>query len=142
MKRFLAGMFFCLGLSACSAATHGSAGAMLAACPSSPNCVVSEGPGSNIAPLALGSASSWDDLRQAVSDLGGLIERDDGTFLHATYRSRFFGFIDDLTCRRDGDLVQVRSSSRSGWYDFGVNRRRVEQLRRMVESTESGDVIR
>jgi uncharacterized protein (DUF1499 family) len=142
MKRFLAWLFFCLGLSACSAATHGSTGTMLAACPTSPNCVVSEGDGWNIAPLAFGSARSWDDLRQAISDLGGTIEQDDGALLHATYRSRFFGFIDDLTCRRDGDLVQIRSAARTGWYDFGVNRRRVEQLRRMVESPVSGEGIR
>ena len=55
-------------------------------------------------------------------------------YLHARCRTRI-GFVDDLElllCRRQG-VIQVRSASRLGIYDFGVNRRRVERLRRRFE---------
>ena len=55
-------------------------------------------------------------------------------YLHARCRTRI-GFVDDLElllCRRQG-VIQVRSASRFGIYDFGVNRRRVERLRRRFE---------
>ena len=52
-------------------------------------------------------------------------------YLRASCRTRI-GFVDDLElllCREQG-VIQVRSASRIGVYDFGVNRRRVERLRR------------
>ena len=55
-------------------------------------------------------------------------------YLHARCRTRI-GFVDDLElllCRGAG-VIQVRSASRIGIYDFGVNRRRVESLRRRFE---------
>ena len=55
-------------------------------------------------------------------------------YLHARCRTRI-GFVDDLElllCRRQ-KVIQVRSASRIGIYDFGVNRRRVERLRRRFE---------
>ena len=56
-------------------------------------------------------------------------------YLHAVCRTRF-GFADDLECRlclADG-AIHVRSASRLGYYDFGVNRARVEALRRWLQS--------
>jgi uncharacterized protein (DUF1499 family) len=56
-------------------------------------------------------------------------------YLHARCRTRI-GFVDDLElllCRGQG-VIQVRSASRIGIYDFGVNRRRVETLRRRFEN--------
>ena len=57
-------------------------------------------------------------------------------YLHARCRTRI-GFVDDLElllCRERG-VIQVRSASRLGIYDFGVNRRRVERLRRRFDGT-------
>lgn len=53
-------------------------------------------------------------------------------YIHAVQRSRWLGFADDLECHLPADerLVHVRSAARVGWYDFGVNRARVERLRR------------
>lgn len=52
-------------------------------------------------------------------------------YLHFTVASAMFGFIDDLELlfHRSG-RIDVRSAARIGWTDFGVNRRRVETLRR------------
>ncbi len=56
-------------------------------------------------------------------------------YLHAACRTRI-GFIDDLECRLclTDQVIHIRSESRIGIYDFGVNRRRVERLRRQLRS--------
>jgi uncharacterized protein (DUF1499 family) len=67
--------------------------------------------------------------------MGGEIEQGERDFLHASFRSRLFRFTDDVCCRldREGDCIQIRSSSRLGYWDLGVNRRRVEQIRQLFE---------
>ena len=53
------------------------------------------------------------------------------TTLHAEYHSRVFRFVDDLDLhlRAAERLIAVRSASRLGYSDLGVNRKRVEELR-------------
>ncbi len=43
-------------------------------------------------------------------------------------------FVDDLEARLDIDagLIHMRSASRTGYYDFNVNRKRVEQIRKKM----------
>ena len=50
--------------------------------------------------------------------------------LHATFHTTI-GFVDDVTFvfRDDAGMIDVKSNSRIGFYDFGVNGRRVENLR-------------
>jgi len=73
---------------------------------------------------------------QLAATPGLRIERYDSgaraPYLHATATSRVFGFVDDLELLADPDrgLLQVRSASRLGDSDLGVNLRRVEGLRR------------
>jgi len=52
-------------------------------------------------------------------------------YLHVECRSKLFGFVDDLEfqLRAEQGLIAVRSAARTGYYDFGVNRQRVEALR-------------
>tara|TARA_Y100000589_G_scaffold329633_1_gene376776 strand:+ start:3191 stop:3619 length:429 start_codon:yes stop_codon:yes gene_type:complete len=59
-----------------------------------------------------------------------IIEIND-SYLHALSISRIFKFKDDIEVRKikDSNKLQVRSQSRIGLYDFGVNKRRVETLR-------------
>ena len=45
-------------------------------------------------------------------------------YIHAEFTSAFFRFVDDGT-----RTIHVRSASRVGYSDFGVNRRRVEEIR-------------
>lgn len=122
-----------LVLAACSShqAEPGLQQGRLAPCPASPNCVCSENPNRSIPPLTITGPQNkaWTQLRAAISSLNGEIVTDQGGYLHATFRSRIFGFIDDLECRQDGTEIQVRGAARSGWWDFGVNRRRIERLR-------------
>ncbi len=56
-------------------------------------------------------------------------------YLRAEFRSRLFQFVDDLEARVDAGAgaLQVRSGSRVGRGDHGVNRARVQALRRLFE---------
>ncbi len=104
----------------------------LPACPSSPNCVNSEE--GSTAPLlwtgtageAIARLTAWVDTmpRARVVETG-----DD--FLRAEFRSLVFRFVDDMHCVVDTDAqrVHLRSASRVGRSDFGVNARRMEALR-------------
>jgi len=58
----------------------------------------------------------------------------DGDYLHATFASRIFRFVDDVEflVDRDAGVVHVRSASRVGYGDMGVNRRRVEEIRSLL----------
>lgn len=55
-------------------------------------------------------------------------------YVHAECSSAVFGFVDDLELhlRSSENLIAVRSAARLGHSDFGVNRRRVETLRRLL----------
>ena len=136
MKKSCLAILVCLGLASCSAAAgKGLENGRLRPCPASPNCISSEAPGGDVPPFVVQGEDGWERLRLAIVSLGGSIEREEDGYLHATFRSRIFGFVDDLECRQDGDVVQVRSASRVGWWDMGANRRRVEKLRKALSAT-------
>lgn len=107
----------------------------LRACPDSPNCVVSENetPASRVEPLSFEGdpRQAWDALRRAVEHGGGSIREDRNGYLWATFTSRIFRFVDDVEFRMDETrgAIHLRSASRAGYSDFGVNRKRVEKLR-------------
>lgn len=110
-----------------------------APCPSSPNCVSSVDPDDPhyIAPftLTVDRAEGWSAVREAVSTLPRTqIVGESKHYLHAECRSKVFGFVDDLELGLDRStgVVLVRSSSRIGYSDLGVNRRRVERLRKQL----------
>lgn len=108
----------------------------LPACPNSPNCVCSDQPHHSqwIDPIRFeGSAKiAWAKWLDIIKDdnTATIVECHD-TFLRATFRTTFLKFVDDLQSRLDSDhrLIHVRSASRVGYWDLGVNRRRVERLR-------------
>ena len=108
----------------------------LAPCPSSPNCVSSDArdTGHRVSPLRLAvpPAEAWQAVREVVAELPRTrVVTDSGDYLHAECRSAVFGFVDDLELqlRPTENLIAVRSASRLGYSDLGVNRRRVEGLR-------------
>jgi uncharacterized protein (DUF1499 family) len=105
-------------------------------CPNSPNCVCSDdGRASHhVDALALAKppAEAWAAVRQAVGAMPRTrVVTDRGDYLHAECRSPLLGFVDDLELhlRAAAGLVAVRSASRVGHSDLGVNRKRVEALR-------------
>lgn len=118
-------------------------GQALPACPSKPNCVnseVQEGypQESFIAPFAIegdSQAKAWQTAREHVRNSKRttiVFEQED--YLHAEVSSPWGIYTDDLALRLDSKnrVIHVRSSSRVGYYDFGVNRDRVEALRQLI----------
>jgi uncharacterized protein (DUF1499 family) len=106
-------------------------------CPKSPNCVSSESDSasSRVEPLSFQGLPEkvWGDLKETIQELGGKIQEEHEGYLWATFTSRVFRFVDDVEFRMvstDG-MIHVRSGSRVGYSDLGVNRRRVERLRAM-----------
>ena len=110
----------------------------LRTCPGSPNCVSSDAGSVEPIRVADGESGTWDAVVAAVEKLPRtrIISRTDD-YVHAESRTLILGFVDDLELhfRPAEKLVAVRSASRLGYSDFGVNRRRVEQLRRAVAAS-------
>ena len=118
-------------------AAPGLLNGVLAPCGPAPHCVCSESGDSadrvhRVEPIALppqADALRWRVLREVIAMQGGNVERQAEGYLHASFESALFGFVDDVEFRLDGALLQVRSSSRVGYSDLGANRKRVEALR-------------
>ncbi len=111
----------------------------LADCGRRPNCVSSTAtdPRRRVGPwpLIVDPEAAWKAIRAAVESLPRTkIIDSDGDYLRAEARSRIFRFVDDLevVLAPDPDRVAVRSASRLGYSDRGVNRRRAEALRRRL----------
>ena len=114
----------------------GAHGGRLAVCPDRPNCVSSQmsDPKHAVMPFRITG-----DATAAMSRLAAVIEKQEGArivtrrhdYLHAEYQSKLMGFVDDLELLADpaAHVIHVRSASRLGYSDLGVNRARVEALR-------------
>lgn len=115
----------------------------LSGCSGPPNCVSSESEDHrhSVAPMQLlgDSASQWKAIQDVVGRLprSRIIKATD-RYLHVTLKSRVLGFVDDLELKLDPQtkMISIRSASRSGYFDFGVNRRRVENLRQQLTAAE------
>ena len=124
-------------------ATHASAGpSRLSPCPDSPNCVSSRStnPSRFIEPLRY--TGNLPKARQKLIDLlenskRTRLVRVETDYIHAEFRSLIFNFVDDIEFYfpSEDHIIHVRSASRTGYYDFGVNRRRVERLRATFENS-------
>jgi uncharacterized protein (DUF1499 family) len=107
-----------------------------------PNCVSSQADPADaehyIAPIAFkGSVlQAIAAARKAVESMPrATVIRHEGNYLYAEFRSKVLGFVDDVEFTYDekAGVLHVRSASRLGRRDFGVNRARVEQLRSRIE---------
>ena len=107
----------------------------LTACPGTPNCVNSQSddPQSKIEPLP---AKSIAEIKQVVEGMERttIVEEADN-YLYAEFQSKLMGYVDDVEFYLDSaaNAVQVRSASRLGKSDLGVNRKRVEEIRSKLQ---------
>ena len=109
----------------------------LSPCPTSPNCVssLSEDKSQQVEPLTYNA--SLDEAREKLISVIHSMKRSEivtaeKNYLHATFTSFLFRFVDDVEFSFDDErkIIDVRSASRTGYSDFGVNRSRVEEIRR------------
>ena len=110
-----------------------------AACKTTPNCVSSQADSADrehyITPIAF--SGTMQELRRAVESMTrASVIREEGNYLYAEYTSALMGYVDDVELLLDekAALVHVRSASRLGRSDFGVNRKRIEELRALIGS--------
>ena len=103
-----------------------------------PNCVSSTVDKSDekhfIAPITYtgSSADAWKKLVGVVKGNPRVtLMRETADYLYVEFKSGGLGFIDDVEFALDekAGVIQVRSASRLGVRDFGVNRARVETIR-------------
>ncbi len=130
-------------LSACSGSrpqTLGVNEGHLSPCPSSPNCVSSRTSNTDhaIAPIsfkqAIPLADAMQALKQALLSLPRTeIINETPTYLYAEATTKIMRFVDDVEFLFEDKAmiteVHVRSASRLGYRDFGVNRERIELIR-------------
>jgi uncharacterized protein (DUF1499 family) len=113
---------------------------VLAGCSDRSNCVSSQSQdaGHAIEPFRLKGdpTTVWNAITGIVGKTPRTtIVKTTEHYLHAECKSRLFGFIDDLELKLDTEtgIIDIRSASRTGYYDFGVNRRRVSGLRQILK---------
>ncbi|WP_326501078.1 DUF1499 domain-containing protein [Methylomicrobium sp. Wu6] len=109
-------------------------------CPNRPNCVSSQAADNDhfIAPFKIKGRpeDAFAALKKALSEQSRTVITEAGdTALHAEATSLIFRFVDDVHAILDADagVIQIRSASRVGYSDLGVNRRRVEALRTTLQ---------
>ncbi|MFN2645432.1 MAG: DUF1499 domain-containing protein [Burkholderiales bacterium] len=112
----------------------------LAPCRRTPNCVSSQADPADrehyIAPIAFRGRMA--ELRRAVESMPrATVIASNANYLYAEYRTPLLRYVDDLELYYDerAGLVHVRSASRLGRRDFGVNRKRVEELRAFIQAS-------
>lgn len=112
----------------------------LSPCPDSPNCVSSQSSDKAHFIEPLHYTGNLADARQKLINVLENAKRVhlakvDMNYIHAEFRSSIFRFVDDVEFLfpPDKNIIHVRSASRKGYYDFGANRRRVEQIRSTSE---------
>jgi uncharacterized protein (DUF1499 family) len=105
-------------------------------CPRTPNCVLSTATDQahRIAPFPFTGESAEALARVKAAALSfprTRVAEEAPGYVRLTFKSAFFGFVDDVELEVDeaAKLVHVRSASRVGRRDFGVNRKRVEAVR-------------
>ncbi len=105
-------------------------------CPNSPNCVSSQSTDAQhkISPLTYAGdpAKALEALKAAISSMPRTkVITAEGNYLYAEFTSALMGYVDDVEfyLNADKSIIEVRSASRLGESDLGVNRDRIEAIR-------------
>jgi uncharacterized protein (DUF1499 family) len=138
----LATSLIIFGCSGTRPANLGMKDGALASCPASPNCVSTKAADGQhgIAPITF-TGSAEDAKKKLVAVINSMrrtrIVTDDGNYVHVEFTSFLFRFVDDVEFIIDGSThtIEFRSASRLGYSDLGVNRKRMEEIRRRFNAS-------
>ena len=128
-----------LGLTACSQGVTTMTDRSQSPCGDKPNCVSTQDTRKeyNLTPFTLTESTNIDAIEQVALELpGAKTAVKEGNYLLIECTSKIMRFVDDLELKIEGDQLIVRSESRVGYSDFGVNRKRAEQLRSLLANAE------
>lgn len=114
--------------------TLGVKNGQLAPCPDKPNCVSSQASDRKhrVEPYSGGpdQSSAMQKLKAIVQAMPRTtLVASSADYLYFEFSTKTLGFVDDVEFFHDGKKIQVRSASRLGYSDMGVNRKRVEAIR-------------
>ncbi|MFM9969425.1 MAG: DUF1499 domain-containing protein [Burkholderiales bacterium] len=121
----------------------------LSPCAAKPNCVASQADpndtGHYIAPFVISGpvAPAWAKLVSVLREQPrAVMVVAESSYLHAEFTSRLMGYVDDVEFVLDENnrVIHVRSASRLGTSDFGVNRKRIEVLRESWRARQAPNV--
>ena len=142
------GIIILWGISSCSGSRPEKLGLknkLFTPCPGSPNCVLSlqSDVKHKILPLAYTGSleAAKERLNQVIlSHENAQIITQNGDYWHVEFTSRWMRFIDDVEFyfMESEELIHVRSASRMGYYDYKINRKRVEKIRYRFEKLVNG----
>ena len=130
---------FMLGIKSKQPPPLGLVAGHLRECPASPNCVSSEAAEIDtehyIRPFSARDGTSWTTMVSVIKGFGGHIVVNNGQYLHATFTSALFRYVDDVEARLDVSerVIHLRSASRVGHSDLRANRKRIESIRAQVK---------
>ena len=121
----------------------GVKGGKMAPCPNKPNCVSSQADDSEhkIDPITYKSsrAKAHANLVDVIKNLKRTkIVDEKENYVYAEFTSAVFRFVDDVEFyfEDNKNVIQVRSASRVGYSDMGVNRKRIEQVRKLFSEKD------
>lgn len=107
-------------------------------CPKTPNCVSSRATSGRNYIAAIEYNGTLENARlrllEVIEDFPhSRILKEEETYLHVVFTSLIFRFADDVEFEFDDSdkLIHLKSASRKGRFDFGVNRRRCESIREL-----------
>ena len=141
-KKVVSIFFLFIFVSSCGVPLNNKIGvkeSKLSPCPSTPNCVCSQAQTDDkehyILPFSYNTSKN--DAYKKIKELIQLSKRtkiisETDDYIHVEYTSMIFRFIDDVEFYfpKEEKLIHVRSASRLGKSDIGVNRKRIESLRK------------
>ena len=127
-------LFFLLGLKSQKGEAPGLVDEKLKEPGSAPNSVSSEEgvqPERHVLPIKANRV----DVLSVIKQTGGVVTSESENYISATYMSKIFKFVDDVELRHTGkNMWHIRSASRVGYSDRGVNRKRVELIRSVLST--------
>ena len=131
------GLMIMTGCKQADSPTVGLQDGKLRPCPEKYNCVCTQDPVERhrIEPLHYTGTQeeTREKLLMVVRHMAqSILAKADPDYIHAEFRSAFFEFVDDVEFLFDdaAKLIHFRSASRTGYYDFNVNRKRMEEIRK------------
>ena len=130
---------FSILISACAGKAPTTIG-QFAVCPETPNCVSTKNINTKNYILPIYYKGSLDSAKRflllAIKPIKSVsIKKELEQFIHIEVTSKFFGFVDDVEFYlNEPGTIHFRSASRLGYSDLGVNRERMETIRKTFQN--------
>jgi uncharacterized protein (DUF1499 family) len=131
------GLMFMMGCQKTVSVTTGLTEGKLRPCPDKYNCVCTRDTAERHRIEPLHYTGTQEETREKLLMVvrrmaQSTLVKADADYIHVEFRSSFFEFVDDVEFLFDdaSKLIHFRSAARTGYYDFNVNRKRMEEIRK------------